>query len=147
MLQPLRMAPRRRRTLQVVGLCLLVAGLLLFTVGGLLPMFALIGGEPDEESFRAFGASIVVAVLVTGLAMFMILGGAICAALGFRKPMAELAATDTELAVEHASAALGRGLARGGVGGGQRVVRVKCRSCGHLEAEDAAYCSKCGKAV
>ena len=147
MLQPVRMAPRTRRTLQVVGLCLLIPGILLFMVGGLLPMFALIDGGPDEDTFRTFGASIVVSALVTGFAMLMTIAGAICAVLGFRKPMAELAATDTELAVEHASAALGRGLSRGGIGRGQQVVRVKCRSCGYLESEDATYCSKCGRAV
>jgi hypothetical protein len=27
----------------------------------------------------------------------------------------------------------------------QQVVRVKCRNCGSLEAEDAAYCRKCGQ--
>jgi uncharacterized OB-fold protein len=27
----------------------------------------------------------------------------------------------------------------------QEVVRVKCRNCGSLEAEDAVYCRKCGQ--
>ena len=142
------MAPRTRRTLQVVGLCLLIPGFILFLVGGILPFFSLMGGsEPSEEGFRAFGASLVVSFLVTGLGMMMFVAGGICASLGFRKPMSELAATDTELAVETTAGAFGRGLTRGGIGGGQQVVRVKCRSCGHLETEDATYCSKCGKAV
>jgi uncharacterized OB-fold protein len=27
----------------------------------------------------------------------------------------------------------------------KEVVRIKCRNCGTLEAEDAAFCRKCGK--
>jgi ribosomal protein L40E len=27
----------------------------------------------------------------------------------------------------------------------REVVRIKCRNCGSLEAEDAAFCRKCGK--
>jgi hypothetical protein len=27
----------------------------------------------------------------------------------------------------------------------KEVVRIKCRNCGSLEAEDAAFCRKCGK--
>lgn len=35
-----------------------------------------------------------------------------------------------------------------GMGGMQReVVKVRCRSCKSLELEDAAFCSKCGKAM
>jgi hypothetical protein len=29
----------------------------------------------------------------------------------------------------------------------KEVVRIKCRNCGSLEAEDAAFCRKCGKAL
>lgn len=29
----------------------------------------------------------------------------------------------------------------------KEVVKVKCRNCGSLEAEDAAYCHKCGQAI
>jgi len=32
-------------------------------------------------------------------------------------------------------------------GGGKEVVKVKCRSCGYLETEDAEFCSKCGQTV
>ena len=28
---------------------------------------------------------------------------------------------------------------------GKEVVKIKCRNCGALEAEDAAFCRKCGK--
>ena len=29
----------------------------------------------------------------------------------------------------------------------KEVVKVKCRECGHLEEEDAEFCSKCGKRI
>ncbi len=29
----------------------------------------------------------------------------------------------------------------------KEVVKVKCRNCGNLEAEDAAFCRKCGEAL
>lgn len=29
----------------------------------------------------------------------------------------------------------------------KETVKVKCRNCGSLEAEDAAYCHKCGQAI
>ncbi|MEA3202700.1 MAG: hypothetical protein QOI63_366 [Thermoplasmata archaeon] len=65
--------------------------------------------------------------------------------LGFLRAAAELVATETEGAVEHVGAAAGRGWSSGA--GTVQVVKVKCRSCGFLETEDAAYCSHCGKTV
>jgi len=29
----------------------------------------------------------------------------------------------------------------------KEVVKVKCRNCGSLEAEDAAFCRKCGQPI
>jgi ribosomal protein L40E len=29
----------------------------------------------------------------------------------------------------------------------QELVRIKCRNCGSLEADDATYCRKCGQAL
>ncbi|WP_366180670.1 hypothetical protein ABXS69_00405 [Actinomyces timonensis] len=35
--------------------------------------------------------------------------------------------------------------ALGGLGGGaEPQIRVRCRSCGYLETEDATFCSGCG---
>ncbi len=35
----------------------------------------------------------------------------------------------------------------GGTPATKDVVKVKCRNCGSLEAEDATYCRKCGQAI
>jgi hypothetical protein len=89
---------------------------------------------------RAFG----------GMALFMV--GGVLMGLGFMRPMAEISATETAHAVEHTSAAMGRGLSKGlrqdgfQWGGNARpVVKVRCRSCGALDSEDAKFCSACAK--
>jgi hypothetical protein len=119
-----------RLVLSVVGAVLLVGGLGLFL-----------------SNFGSGGISMGTAI--SGMFMFGI-GGAMLQ-FGLRKAMAELAATDTEVAVEHASGAAGRGLGAGlkdaGVLSSQQVIKVRCASCGALDSEDAVYCSACGNRV
>lgn len=50
--------------------------------------------------------------------------------------------------MQQASSATQRTDARAGpADSAKEVVKIKCRTCGSLEAEDAAYCRKCGNAL
>lgn len=72
--------------------------------------------------------------------------------LGTVRPMYRYLAGESSDAVEIASDAVARGLAKGGLQAGtaepappSAVVKVKCRNCGYLDSDDATYCSKCGE--
>jgi hypothetical protein len=78
----------------------------------------------------------------------LVAGGATLAKLAFAGPVAGVLATETEGAVEVTASAVGRGLRAGMAGGAVgTVVKVKCRSCGYLETEDAKFCSQCSTAL
>lgn len=135
------MHPGVRRLLQVVGPLLLVSGIVLFLFGG----FTLITGFPGAADGGSLDGATSHAARSVGLAvggMVLIGLGSTASRFGFLKPVAELAATETAGAVEHAARAAGRGWRGDGA-----VVRIKCRSCGALETEDAVFCSQCGEKV
>ncbi len=146
------MAPGTRLALQIVGLVVLIAGLVLFglaiaTMAGFANAMDEFSGSGDVGSM---GGRMARAAIFGFSGVFTIAIGAMLTSLGFRKPMSELAATDTSIAVEHSSTAMGRGLARGlheagGLSRGRDIVKVKCRACGFLESEDAKFCSQCSK--
>jgi hypothetical protein len=134
-----RMSPGTRRVLQVVGVVLVAVGLWLF---GSTAVSMSDGLDPDNRNslvLSGFGG-----VLLFGL-------GGMIASLGFRKPLAELAATETEVAVAHSGAAAGAGLKRamgeGVLSAGRPLVKVKCHACGDLSDEQSKYCGSCGKAL
>jgi hypothetical protein len=143
------MSPTARTTCRVVGITLLAVGLALFVMAPisiLAGMSAFLdGGSPFTPmvSFIAFGFG---GVLCIGI-------GAFLTKLGFLRVASETVATETSGAVEHSAGAFGRGFVGGARSAGlngmtmQQVIRVKCRSCGFLESEDAKFCSKCGKGL
>lgn len=57
-------------------------------------------------------------------------------------------AMETSPALGIASTAIAEGVRKAGAVGvqpPQAAVRVKCRSCGYLDSEDATFCSRCGQ--
>ena len=141
------LSPTARTTCRVVGILLLVVGLVLFVMAPLSAISGMSdfqdGGSPATSmgSFVVFGFT---GVLCIGIGGFL-------TRLGFLRVASEIVATETSGAVRHAADAFGRGFAGGARSAGfdgsatQQVVRLKCRSCGFLESEDARFCSKCGK--
>lgn len=128
--------------LVLVGGILLAVGVILFGMPFIAVPMAMGSGSFDgvASSFAfAFPGIILIAI------------GGMMLKFGLLKPVAEIVATETGGAVEHSSAATGRGLARGLREGGLAVggpqVKVRCRSCGGLDSEDARFCSSCGKGM
>ncbi len=127
----------------------MVIGLPLMFLG---PLVGFMLGASSFLSGGGFGA-----ILAGPVAMFVgfLLAGAglIMLKFGFMKAYTEVTATETAGAVEHASAAGGRGLGRGlkesgamDSLSGRTIVKVRCH-CGYLETEDAKFCSDCGNAM
>ena len=145
-----RMSSGARRTCQVLGALFTGGGVVLFFWGFI--GFAL-AGRDRVASFGQSGADPVDYWILSLVAMPFLIVGSILLKFGFMKPVSELVATETSGAVEHSSSAWGRG-AGGGLreagfsfGSPREVVKVKCRSCGFLESEDARFCSQCAKPV
>jgi hypothetical protein len=89
-----------------------------------------------------FGDGLGPLMVLPFLAVGLFALGGFLARLGFAKPVSEILATETAGAAQVAGAAVGRGL-REGMGAPAPAVKVRCRACGYLESEDAAYCSRC----
>ena len=139
----------KRRTLRIVGAVLLVGGIALM----LTAMFLLItGGQKSVESFgeTSFNPAPFMIMFILGGILASV--GGWCLKLGFLKAAADLISTETAGAVQHSTAALGRGIGKGlkesgWSHGGRDIIKVKCRGCGFLESEDAKFCSQCAKAM
>ncbi len=138
------MSPQTRKTLQTVSLVGLGVGALMTVAGIVLLVTNMLTmtppSGPDDPGTGAGGA--FVGFLLFGLGGFVFVVSFGLMGFAFRKPLSELAATDTEVAIEHSAGALARGI-RGGGGLGGAIVKVKCRSCGYLDSEDAKFCSGC----
>jgi hypothetical protein len=141
----LRRASFRRKgiTFLAVGGVLFLSPILLLSL-----FFASLFRDP-------FGAA-PLGFLLMGLASLLGFAGVACLGiggyylrLGYLRAAAEFVASETGGAFESVAEAGARGAGRGWAhsAGTVQVVRVKCRSCGFLESEDARFCSKCGKAV
>lgn len=139
-----RLTPRLRTGLQILSALLILAGagLAIWAVVGILQFMARPVDLTNEapipiERFVAF----LIAGVVLGLGTWL-------GRLAFLRPIAGLVATEAEPAVEVAAGAVGRGLRQGLVGAASpAVVKVRCRSCGFLETEDARFCSSCRAAL
>lgn len=135
------MSPQTRKTLQITGIVGLAVGGALTLTGVVLfvsNLMAMGGSASPSGNGLASG---VVGMALFGAGGFVSVGAFGLLGFAFRKPLSELAATDTEVAVEHSAGALARGIRGGGLGGA--IVKIKCRSCGYLDSEDAKFCSGC----
>jgi hypothetical protein len=139
-----RMSPMQRRALQIVGLVFIALGIVLI-VGAILTTVRPSGDLLAPGGFEGQASRMVGGFLVVMMGMIVAFLGAVMVKFGFLKPVSEIVATETAGAVEHASGALGRGLAGAGIGTGRHQIKVRCRACGFLDTEDARFCSGCGK--
>lgn len=145
-----RMSAGQRRVLQVGGVLCLVAGLVLFLMGPLAALRSFGSAASGDGGVEDAVGGMMGLVLFSFLGMLFLVAGAVMARFGFMRPVAELTATETAGALEHAAGAAGRGLRGAGLGAGREggeVVKVKCRGCGFLDSEDARFCSGCGASM
>jgi hypothetical protein len=141
----------------VVGLSFLAYGVLQFSSGFFRPsseFFADPNRVMDEDRRSGFTGILCMFVGMVGL-MFGA-RGLFYARMGsvLRYTAAETApvakdtfnylADETQEGVEKVASAITKG-ATGARGG--EVIKVRCRSCGYLESEDAKFCSGCGKTI
>lgn len=138
-----------RKTAYYVGLVLMVVGGLLFA--STLLTFAT--GFGDFGSFQANASSGMIRALA-GMGLLFV--GAIVRSIGARGLAGSGAVLDPERArrdLEPYSRMVG-GMAHDALdeadldlGGGQpqQIVKVRCRSCGELNDQDAAFCKACGQ--
>lgn len=137
-----RLSPGARRGLRVGSVTCLLAGLVMVVVGFTTfatPIFDRptgFGEVPEGPPFWSMG-------LFAGGGLLLVVGVAL-SGMAFAKPLSEVSATETQGAVEVTAAAFGRGL-QTGFGKQQTLVKLRCRSCGSLDSEDAKFCSQCAK--
>ncbi len=141
------MTDGQRRGFQIGGIVCLVLGLPLMFGGPLIGFMSSASSMSEPSGFFSGFIGGAVAMFVGFL---FVAAGLFMAKFGFMKAYTEVAATETAGAVEHASAAGGRGLGRGlresgamDSLSGRTIVKVRC-DCGYLETEDAKFCSDCG---
>jgi hypothetical protein len=135
--------------LRQLGVVLLVAGFVLF-LSSFVPVllaFNEFTRDPFGSAGSIFGSFFLTFVL--GAIAVVLLGiGGFALRFGLIRPVTGYVATEAAPAIRTAAAAIGEGIRESGFGAAPRtdtVVRVKCRTCGYLETEDAEFCSKCGQ--
>ncbi len=153
-----------RTALTAVGVIMILIGIVvgISGVSGVTapcPMGDLSDPSSGDSSFAcvegkgASGFAMVGGFALAGFGLMLLLTGQ-------TRRVTSYMAEETAPATTTTSQAYGTGLARGlNVGGGiplagpppaasapaQEVVRIRCRSCGFLETEDARFCSNCGQ--
>lgn len=106
--------------------------------------------QAGDAWFQASVARNQTAFAYSGGGLVLMGLGASLVAFGTVRPVYRYLAGESSEAVEIASEAVARGLAKGGfqgstAAGPATVVKLKCKKCGYLDTEDATYCSKCGQ--
>ncbi len=144
-----------------IGLVVLIIGVLV-TVAGVGTMFStppmppLTGNFQQDQAagdawFQQSSAQGAAGFAMAAIGMILLFFGAVALQFGTVRPVTRYLAGETSPAVETASEAMARGLMKGGLSvphGPEpptTVVKVKCKSCGYLDTEDATYCSRCGQ--
>lgn len=134
-------------------------GIGLGVIGALIAIGSFIGfaSAPPGEVNPWFMVTFLTGGVLVGLAAWALR----FALIG---PVSSYVASEASPALQIASAALARGVSDqetyelpldrdhskdGGdrSGDARTLVKVKCRTCGHLNEEDATYCDKCGKSL
>ena len=155
---------RRKVAMVFVGLALIGAGLLVFRYAGdiAVQISGFIGPPPDSGDVSGLGATPAgyLPYLVWGFGFTLIGvggamlrsalmsslmgaasgGGMMTAGMGMSPEMMEGVMQQALSATRGAAAPSGTMSAAA-----KEIVKVKCRNCGSLESEDAAFCRKCGK--
>jgi len=128
------------RQLRVAGVALSSVGVVLFLLG-MLVMFGVFG----RGLFGLTGSTLWMGVALVIAGMVPLSIGGTFLQYGYARQRGMLMAMQMAPMMEMASQL---GVTNPGFGvpsGTVTQVRVKCRSCGFLDTEDATYCSKCGQ--
>lgn len=133
---------RTRRTLIVTGAILLGVGVVVQIVGLLLM------GNLMDRMFGDFNPRFSSMLGIMGFMMAggtAFLAGLVLLIYGLLRPIATFTAESTAPAFRTTAAAVTQGVQTGLQTGGvaSPAVKIRCRSCGHLESEDAKHCSNC----
>lgn len=133
-----------RSALTAIGLILIVVGLVLFLTAASIMM----APQSNPFDFAATQARMY-SVFVTAFIGVIFFGlGFGLLRFGMVRPVTSYLASEASPAIEQASEAVAEGLKEGFGRSPLRdeaVVKVRCRNCGYLENEDAAFCGRCGK--
>ncbi|MFW3145585.1 MAG: hypothetical protein ACMUIE_02090 [Thermoplasmatota archaeon] len=147
---------RRIKTiLKAVGFPLLIIGVIV-ELTGLILFFSLFFMDDPIPFWRA-----PVGIILMAAGGFMTMIGLVMLWNAYIGKFAKYYSTEMKGAYSKAGDGLGYGFAHGarragafnlgspansrGGYGSREVVKVRCRSCGYLDSEDARFCSKCGK--
>lgn len=128
-----RLSPENRRLLQTGAVLCWIVGAILLVIG-FIDFFASFNTRNAPTKFWMFF-----------LGMPFLIAGSFMGRFGFAKPVSEIFATETAGAIHVTASAAGAGLREGlgGPLGSSPTIRVRCRTCGFLESEDARFCSGC----
>lgn len=137
--------------LRLIGIIMIVFGIILAFIGYNQQNVSMDSeGWFEQSSAGSFKIFIGLGLLGFG---FMLLY------ISFIRRVSHYMATETQPAITTVGEGVGTGVARGiNKGGGitlnmqsqnspREVVKIKCRSCGYLDSEDATFCSNCGSKI
>ena len=145
----------KKKSIRIIGIILLVAGIGLFLFG-ITNIFTVFTTPTDWANFAQQSSNMMGSFVIGG---FSIVIGFALIGFGYQmyfathiRGLARFAATETAPAAEVMTEAVASGLSRGLTKEGRspfssskEVIKLKCRNCGYLETEDADFCSKCGE--
>ena len=141
-------ARKRGRSLITIGLLIVVAGLAIL-VWGIIDIMNI-----DIEDGLPFLWKMVVGGVLSSAGIIPFAVGMYFYMASKAEKIAKFYSRATggamKYTTENVTDGFASGLKKHGMsigGGGKEVVKVKCRSCGYLETEDAEFCSKCGQTV
>ncbi|MBO0889016.1 zinc ribbon domain-containing protein [Candidatus Bathyarchaeota archaeon] len=133
-----------RNLLTGIGIVLIIAGIIMFLAAA--SSFSSFSTNPFD--FAATQARMSSMFTTSAIGMILLFTGIVALRFGLVRPVTSYLASEASPAIERASAAAALGLKEGfGTNPlhSETTVKVKCRNCGYLENEDAAFCGKCGK--
>ncbi len=157
-----RRIPQHKATkqiLRIVGIIVLIIGVIVLMIG----ISKMSNNSLDDESFNETSTGMF--TTFAGVAFLMFGGMLLYYSVVGR--VASYFADEYSPAIETGTEAFGAGITRGIQRGGglkfqiestdqqpvssarqqKEVIKIKCRSCGYLETEDAEFCSKCGNKI
>lgn len=160
----------KRQTMTILGIILIIAGGILLIVGittfaqpfttSSREFFADPDGVMDRNSSAGFGGIAMIglggfaAMIGISLLTFANRGKIARYQAGEIAPVAKdtfnYVAKESSEGVKHLAGAIAEGVRSSQSAPPntpKEVVKVKCRSCGYLESEDAVFCSSCGKQI
>jgi hypothetical protein len=130
-----RLAPKTRKTLQIVGPLIIITGIVLVVIA-----FNSMSDLSPSSGVGKFGLGFI------GIPLIFV--GAVMSQFGYMKPMSEIVVTETAEAAAFGAHNIAKSAMQGvNDAGGISGIKVRCRACGELDDEHAKFCSGCGQAM